>query len=514
MRKRFPWRGLLLACTLFVSYGYFYQAGGWNQNSRFDLVRAVVERGTFSIDAYHHNTGDASFLGGHWYSDKAPGSAFAAIPVVAVARAALGAGGEDALDSPRAIAVLSYAATLATSSLPTAFAALLLMYLARRLGSKETGAGLAAIVFGLATPAWAYATLFWGHQLAAACLVAAFAAAIELASDRPAAGAGAGASDGDGYGLARLARRDIMLAFALGLALGLAVMTEYQAAPPALVLFIYALAGAWKHGRRRRLLMVGLGALAGALPSVALLCWYHHAAFGSVFAIGYSHVYGWGGMKQGLMGITYPKPSVLARLLVAPERGLLVLAPALFVAPLGLVAACRSASNNGRIAILASAIAGYYLLLNASYVYWSGGWTYGPRHLAPAIPFLCLLLGPAWTIGRKWLRLAILVGAVLGAAFAFVVVTTTAQPPEGLRGSVSELCWPAFRDGDLSLNHQSFLEARAWPRELRGTKHQRHAWNMGQLVGLRGHASLLPLAAIWFLAAYGWWWLGRGETSK
>ena len=37
---------VLLVAVLLVSYAYFYQAGGWNQNSRFALVRAIVERGT------------------------------------------------------------------------------------------------------------------------------------------------------------------------------------------------------------------------------------------------------------------------------------------------------------------------------------------------------------------------------------------------------------------------------------------------------------------------------------
>jgi hypothetical protein len=28
--------------TLFLSYSYFHQGGGWSQNSRFDQVRAIV----------------------------------------------------------------------------------------------------------------------------------------------------------------------------------------------------------------------------------------------------------------------------------------------------------------------------------------------------------------------------------------------------------------------------------------------------------------------------------------
>ena len=65
----------ILGLALFVSYAYFYQAGGWNQNSRFDLVRAVVGQRTLRIDAFQQNTGDKAFYRRHWYSDKAPGLA-------------------------------------------------------------------------------------------------------------------------------------------------------------------------------------------------------------------------------------------------------------------------------------------------------------------------------------------------------------------------------------------------------------------------------------------------------
>ena len=44
-------------------YSYFYQAGGWNQNARFDLVRGIVEEGSAKIDRYHENTGDKGQAG-------------------------------------------------------------------------------------------------------------------------------------------------------------------------------------------------------------------------------------------------------------------------------------------------------------------------------------------------------------------------------------------------------------------------------------------------------------------
>ena len=40
-----------LFTLLFVSFAYFYQAGGWNQNSRFALVRAITNEHTLNMQA-------------------------------------------------------------------------------------------------------------------------------------------------------------------------------------------------------------------------------------------------------------------------------------------------------------------------------------------------------------------------------------------------------------------------------------------------------------------------------
>jgi hypothetical protein len=59
-------RAVLIAVAAFVSCAYFYEGGGWNQNSRFDLVRAILDENTLSIDAYHENTGDKALYQGHY----------------------------------------------------------------------------------------------------------------------------------------------------------------------------------------------------------------------------------------------------------------------------------------------------------------------------------------------------------------------------------------------------------------------------------------------------------------
>lgn len=467
---------LLIALSLLVSYAYFYQAGGWNQNSHYALVRSIVEQNTLRIDSYHKSTGDKALVDGHYYSDKAPGVSLAAVPVVAMSRPFV-----SDPNSSDGVATLSYIATVFVSGLPVMLAALLLFGLARRFGASVGGAAFTAIVFGLGTPAWCYATLFFGHALALGCLVAALAGALAL-RDR------------------NEVRRDWLLAVGVGLAGGCATVTEYTAVVPAALLAGLALQVVWPDRERR--LRVALGAAAGAAIMVVVLLVYNTAAFGGPFEVSYSGVQGFDGMKQGFMGIGAPKLSVLGEILVGRFRGLLPLAPVLALAPVGAYFMIRNRDTR-TVSLIVAAIAGYYILLNASYFYWNGGWSYGPRHMAAALPFLCFFLGPLWSRGR-FLRIVLAGCALYGVGISLVAVSTTAQAPEHIRRPMSELLWPAFVDGDLSLNHQSFVESGANPRLLRGGRVPHDAWNLGERFGLSGHLSLVPLYLVWAGCLAGW----------
>jgi hypothetical protein len=78
-----------------------------------------------------------------------------------------------------------------------------------------------------------------------------------------------------------------------------------------------------------------------------------------------------------------------------------------------------------------------------------------------------------------------------------VVVSTTPQPPDEFSRPMKQLWWPAFSSGDLALNHSSFLDNSAVPRRLRGRSIPHDAWNLGELMGMRGLPSLAPLVIIW-----------------
>ncbi len=146
-------------------------------------------------------------------------------------------------------------------------------------------------------------------------------------------------------------------------------------------------------------------------------------------------------------------------------------------------------------------VALFYLLLNASYFYWDGGWSYGPRQLSPGLPFLAIGLAPLWDNWRRAGRAVLVAGWIWGVALSLIAVSTTAQPPSSVKAPVRELLWPAFRDGDLSLNHQTFVHGTAQADQLRGGSIPHAAWNLGEVAGLHGHLSLVPLGVIWVVAA-------------
>jgi hypothetical protein len=89
---------------------------------------------------------------------------------------------------------------------------------------------------------------------------------------------------------------------------------------------------------------------------------------------------------------------------------------------------------------------------------------------------------------------------VWGVAVTLIAVSTTPQPPSSFKAPMRELLWPAFRDGDLSLNHQTFVHGGADANRLRGGTIPHAAWNLGELAGLHGLPSLLPLGAAWTAA--------------
>jgi hypothetical protein len=486
----------ILFVLLFASFAWFYQGGGWNQNSRFDLVRAITNEGTLNIDPFQHSTGDKAFHDNHYYSDKAPGIAFTAVPVVAAVRPFYKAFGGDP-ENYEGLALLSYLATVFTAGLFTALAGVCLFSLCTELGATEGGALFAALTYTLATPIWPLATIFIGHAFAAALLVFAFAAAMRIGHD-PAG--------------------DLRLGALVGLGAGWATVSEFPAAIPAMLIALLTAVRARPLGRARAVRILGALAVC-AVACAAVLMIYQWACFGSPFHLAYESEPGYVGMDKGFFGVQTPRMIRLRRILFGEYRGLLPLAPALGLAPIGFVLMTIRGKAAGAVsrgpeptfatlrdrrlaAAFAFAIGVYFILLNASYNYWEGGWSYGPRHATPGIPFLCIGLAFLWTAvpaAARWLLAAF---SSYGAALTVAAVSTMPLPPANLRDPVRQLLLPAFLDGDLALNTQTFASGSADP-DFRAHHEPRAAFNLGMKMRLgTGYASLVPLAVVWVWCGY------------
>ena len=449
-----------LFLLVFGTYAYFYQAGGWNQNSRFDLTRAIVEQGTLSIDAFQENTGDKARRDGHWYTDKAPGVSVLAVPAYAIVHAV----------RPGSVVAGSYLGTLCAVGLPSALAALALFAVGRGAGLSAAWSAAVTVAYALGTLALPYSTIFYGHQLSAALGLSAFALVWR--------------------------RRAPALA---GLLLGLAVGVDYTSVILVLAVLGYALA---KLGAR------GTAALiAGGIPAAVALGAYQAAAFGHPLALPYEFVLQEHRRMGWFMGIAAPDPHVVGALLVGRYRGLFYGSPWLLAGLPGLALLARRGFRPE--AIVCGAIAAAYLLLNAGLVDWHGGWAMGPRYLIPAIPFLAvgaMGLVLAWPAGSRARRaLAWIGGAAAAFSLAMMLMGTAVRPdvPLTIERPFSQFIVPSFAHGRVARSNH--------PIDGEGVSGQRAAWNLGHLVGLERLATLLPLAA--WMALTGWW-LARAARAE
>ncbi len=467
-------RMILLGVVIFATYAYFYPAGGWNQNSRFDMVRAMLEQHTLRIDAYHDNTEDKAISGGHYYSDKAPGLAFLALPAAGITRAALPVFHVDPT-SPRGIVAISYFASLFSVALPSALACLCLFWVALRLGATEEAATFAAIVLGLANPMWAYSVLFWGHALSGACLLFAFAAALKLRDN---------------------SSSDLILGLAVGLFAGWATVSEYPALPASAIIALFALADLWPNRRWKAI----AGLSCGTIACIIVLMAYQKAAFGSAIHPSYSYyqagAFPW--MKRGYMGLTYPRPDVMLKLLFGCRRGLFFAAPVLIAAPFGLRILTKQPAHRAA-AITAALVAGWYFLFNSSFYVWTAGWSYGPRYMGAGIPLFCVGVAPAFDHAAHAWRKILLALTAVSIFFSLIAVSVTPQPPDEFRCPIPQLYLPLFSSGHLSVNTTTMLT----PVE-EGDSNNYGAFNLGELAGLHGLPSLLPLIFVWILGFALW----------
>lgn len=395
--------------------------------TRLGLTLSIVESGRLDIDRFAKHTIDKAQVKGHYYADKVPGLSFLAIPVVAATALLINATGATVdSEEPADFARFAKVATIAVNGLISALATAVLFLTAIRLGATRTGALFAAGALAFATPFFGWSTAFLAHSVSGSLLMF-VAAAIALAF----------AGDRAGQSLPP----PMLFGLGLGMLLGYTIVVDLTAAPACLLGGVLALVLASRLGAAAWFRMASGLALGGVLGLLPLLV-YNQIAFGSPFTLGYSAVVGFEGMQQGFFGITWPKPSILAELLFGLYRGLLPLSPVLVLVPVGLYVMWREPSTRVAAGAILFVICSF-LWINASYHYWNGGWSTGPRHLVPMLPLCCLALAFAWP-RAFWARIVTLVLLAASLVLSLICAEAGMFAPSGIRNPLVDFLLPIF----------------------------------------------------------------------
>jgi hypothetical protein len=503
VRRKIGW--LLFAATFFA-YGYFYQGGGWAQNARFAMVRALVEEGHYWIDDHliytrtetASNTttlarvrvsnatiktggvnyaltwtdaatgrdkfignqidsnakpvhiesvavsGDLAYARGHFYPSKAPGaSLLAAVPYFIIYRLERLFGANP--DDWRTLTCNAWLTSVFTEGLLSAIGCVLVFRLALGFSAGKTVPSvLTAIAFAFGTMFFPLATLLQDQNIAAVLLVASFYLLHRVKEE----GRGAGTIDrnaGNPSG-----SRMILS----GLFTGFAAITSYVPAVAAVALAVYLV---WGLRRRDGVKWFGLG-LAGPL---VLFCGYNLACFGRVFTTSYHYVniamrHSNGAIAGTLM---IPRWDVLLTVLLSPFRGLFFSAPVLLMGAYGLFTLFRSARWRAE-ACLFVFLVGLYLWFNASFWSWHGGWIAVPRYLGPAVPFLAVPMVFGFIRFPKTTNALTIVSVAINLLFTAV----DPQVPTEFDAAVNAPTWSQWRHAPLcEYTLPMFLTGRAGP---------------------------------------------------
>lgn len=407
--------GLVIFILLFLSYCYFHQ-NPWNWNSipRVALGISLVEDGSVNINKFYRATGDKALYKDNYYSDKAPGMTFTALPAIAATMLYFKSGQKDyswvnesgSISAP--FIFVTQVATIFTSGLLTALAALVLYFVAIRLGAGIVGATFGALAFGLATPAWGWATAFFGHAAAASCLFLGFAAILYLLNS------------------SSTKKKEIALGFAAGALLSWAVVIEYTSAPASAIIAIYGLVSAWRW-ERDRFIRVLSWSIAGATLFILPLLIYNYVVYEDFFTSGYRYHTTFPGTKEGFYGIESPRLRIVGRLLLGVKRGIFWLSPLLLLVPYALYRQWKIPGHKG-LTMTIIAVTLYYLLWNSGYVYWTGGSTTGPRFLTPILPFICLSLAMLWSYAGKYLKIGLIFLFIVSFFISLMSVSVSMMP--------------------------------------------------------------------------------------
>jgi len=379
----------LLAFIIYAAFAQNYFLS--NEGSRLALTMAVVENHSFIIDSFTDYTMgvDYSKFEDHYYSDKAPGASFIAIPAYLLTKT-LGI-----TETAPKIFVIE----LLTTVLISAAGCAIFYRFTGEFTLRKDSRFLATLAYGFGTMLFPWSTLFINHSITATLLLASFYFA-HLVKEK---------KIGDNY---------LLLSGAFA---GLTFITEYQGPVYAIPIGIYVM---WNSRLKSWKFILPAALACSLVPAYNFVCF--HNPF--IFSYRYHGFYA-PDMENSFYGLSMPKKEALKGLLFDTPRGLFFYNPVLLMSLIGFVSLLYSRLRGE--AFVSMAVFLIVLLCTAGLVIWWGGWSFGPRLLIPGLPFLCLLLIPTFEIERlKHITFTLLVLSLIAMLLGvFTIILSGGEDP-------------------------------------------------------------------------------------
>ena len=499
---------MIVFVILLTCYGYFQPSLNWASSSRADVVYALVEQNTLSIDHYEKNTGDKAFFEGHYYTDKSIGPSLVGLPVYMALRTVASLPsvrkqlqkdttiplGDELINWPQGL-YSKWALTLMTffgSAIPSAFLGVLVFCFTNRFTTRPVYALILALAFGLCTIVFPFSWQLFQHQLSSFGLFGGFYYLWTVIYEN----------------------KSVKRLWLVGLLLSLAVISEYPVAVFAGLLFLWALLVMPNRNALFRVII-------GGLPLIIVTMIYDVATFRSLIPLGYEYSI-WGSIVnvQGFMGIGLPSLRVAGELLFGTFRGLFLISPFLiFVVP-GLVMMWRQKPTQRSLVILISLIMLGFLAYGSGYIVWWGGASVGARLLIPMIPFMVvpiIFVLNQWfnrTTGRVVIGLLMVAGLLNTWAQSITAYGLPPDAPHQLL-TVSSANLIEYNRQTIRLVGEGITVNPLLDFALPALQKGAVVYNYGRLFGLKGLASLLPLVVILGLVlVVGYYFLSRKDKPE
>jgi hypothetical protein len=356
----------------------------WNENSRLDLTRAVIDIEHLTIDNYYNNTSDRAIYNGHYYIEKSPISSFIIAPsyttwkfiyynffnylsnklpsnttIYTISKVNNAEIIQYAYQTPFIsfafiIAIISY------SVIPTALTTLLVYKLSSKYLKDEKKRLFITFAYFLATTAFFYSTIFYNHPFPTFLVFLSFFILFSM----------------------KKGKQSNILFLTAGILLGTAITNEAALA----TFFVPFVFYVFLINKRKAPIFI-IAVMVGLIPFMI----YNYLIFGNPTAVAFkyldSNVWQGSGLTENYGFAQWPNLFVFLRLLFYPEVGLFFFFPFLLLVPFGFYFMYKE-SKAECLLILSMFI--FITLFISAYKSWFEYESFGPRRIFGITPFLMI----------------------------------------------------------------------------------------------------------------------------